>query len=105
MAMSATRSEFIYGSTAPSRRRCLQQQPHFGDTMRGYRQTTKANVEIKTARLTILVDPQKKKAFEKLCATQDLTPSQVIRQFLRDYLAEHGVQWQGTPTRKSSKRR
>jgi hypothetical protein len=51
-------------------------------------------VEIKTARLTILVDPAKKRAFEKLCAAQDLTTSQVLRQFMRDYLAQHGVKWQ-----------
>lgn len=48
-------------------------------------------MENKTARLTVLVDPNKKKAFEQLCASQDLTPSQVVRQLIRDYLAEHGV--------------
>ncbi|SER03261.1 hypothetical protein SAMN04488038_11462 [Solimonas aquatica] len=48
-------------------------------------------MESKTARLTVLVDPDKKKAFETLCAQQDLTPSQVIRQLMRNYLAEHGV--------------
>jgi len=50
-------------------------------------------MENKTARLTILVDPEKKKAFEKLCAAQDLTPSQVIRQLMRDYLERHGVSY------------
>jgi len=48
-------------------------------------------MENKTARLTVLVDPRKKKAFEELCASQDLTPSQVVRQLIRDYLAQHGV--------------
>lgn len=48
-------------------------------------------MERKTARLTVLVDPEKKKAFERLCASQDLTPSQVVRQLMRDYLADHGV--------------
>jgi hypothetical protein len=48
-------------------------------------------METKSARLTILIDPVKKEAFEKLCASQDLTPSQVIRQLIRDYLEEHGV--------------
>lgn len=48
-------------------------------------------MERKTARLTVLVDPEKKKAFEQLCARQDLTPSQVVRQLIRDYLADHGV--------------
>ena len=48
-------------------------------------------MELKTARLTVLVDPAKKKAFETLCEHQDLTPSQVVRRLIRDYLAHHGV--------------
>jgi len=48
-------------------------------------------MELKTARLTLLIDPNKKAAFERLCATQDRTASQVVRQLIRDYLAEHGV--------------
>ena len=48
-------------------------------------------MELKTARLTLLIDPAKKIAFEGLCAQQDLTPSQVVRQMIRDYLALHGV--------------
>lgn len=48
-------------------------------------------MESKTARLTILIDPAKKAAFEELCATQDITPSQVVRQLIRDYLTSHGV--------------
>jgi hypothetical protein len=48
-------------------------------------------MELKTARLTVLVDPAKKKAFEELCARQDVTPSQVVRRLIRDYLAHHGV--------------
>lgn len=50
-------------------------------------------MEQKTARLTVLIDPEKKKAFEQLCARQDITPSQVVRQMIRDYLREHGVSW------------
>lgn len=50
-------------------------------------------MELKTARLTLLIDPAKKSAFERLCAQQDLTPSQVVRQLIRDYLAEHGVSY------------
>ena len=50
-------------------------------------------MESKTARLTILVDPAKKRAFERLCAAQDLTPSQVVRQLIREYLTAHGVSW------------
>jgi Ribbon-helix-helix protein len=50
-------------------------------------------MELKTARLTLLIDPAKKAAFEALCARQDLTPSQVVRQLIRDYLARHDVSW------------
>ncbi|TMH08164.1 MAG: CopG family transcriptional regulator [Betaproteobacteria bacterium] len=50
-------------------------------------------MELKTARLTLLIDPAKKAAFERLCALQDLTPSQVVRQLIRDYLAQHGVSY------------
>jgi predicted transcriptional regulator len=48
-------------------------------------------MELKTARLTLLIDPEKKAAFEHLCARQDRTASQVVRQLIRDYLAEHDV--------------
>jgi len=48
-------------------------------------------METKTARLTLLIDPQKKAAFERLCAQQDRTASQVVRQLIRDYLTLHGV--------------
>ncbi len=50
-----------------------------------------AAMEKKTARLTILIDPDKKNALEKLCAAQDLTSSQVVRQLIREYLESHGV--------------
>ena len=53
-------------------------------------------MELKTARLTLLIDPNKKAAFEQLCAAQDRTPSQVVRQLIRDYLAEHGVSFQAS---------
>ncbi len=43
------------------------------------------------ARLTILIDPQKKKALEDLCASQDVTSSQVVRMLIRQYLEKHGV--------------
>jgi hypothetical protein len=50
-------------------------------------------MELKTARLTLLIDPHKKAAFERLCAQRDLTPSQVVRQMVRDYLLAHGVSY------------
>jgi hypothetical protein len=48
-------------------------------------------MELKTARLTVLIDPAKKKALEVLCARQDVTPSEVVRRLIRDYLIEHDV--------------
>ncbi|KVE37477.1 ribbon-helix-helix protein, CopG family [Burkholderia sp. TSV86] len=56
-------------------------------------------METKTARLTVLIDPAKKKAFETLCAEQDLTPSQVVRQLIREYLAQHGVTYKTKSSR------
>ena len=51
-------------------------------------------MEKRTARLTFLVDPNKKAAFEKLCAMEDVTPSQKIRKFMRDYIEEKlGTDW------------
>jgi hypothetical protein len=50
-------------------------------------------MEDKPARLTVLIDAEKKKAFEALCASQDITASQVVRQLIRDYLAKHGVDY------------
>ena len=55
-------------------------------------------MESKTARLTILIDPDKKKTFEALCASQDLNTSQVVRQLIRDYLLKHGVDYDKTIT-------
>lgn len=60
-------------------------------------------METKTARLTVLIDPAKKKAFEGLCAAQDLTPSQVVRQLIREYLARHGVTYAPRPARGNPK--
>ena len=48
-----------------------------------------AKTESKTARLTLLLDPRKKAMFEQICAEQDLTPSQVVRQLIREYIIEH----------------
>lgn len=50
-------------------------------------------MELKTARLTLLIDPNKKAAFEHLCSQQDRTASQVVRQLIRDYLIKHGASY------------
>lgn len=44
--------------------------------------------EERTARLTVLIDPHKKAIFEYLCARQDQTPSQVVRQMIREYIEQ-----------------
>lgn len=46
-------------------------------------------MENRTARLTILIDPRKKKLFEELCARQDLNSSQVVRKLMRQYMLEN----------------
>jgi hypothetical protein len=50
-------------------------------------------MEDKPARLTVLIDADRKKAFDELCAAQDITASQVVRQLIREYLQKHGVEW------------
>ncbi len=48
----------------------------------------------RTARLTILIDPRKKVVFERLCAEEDATPSQVVRRLIRSYIEERtGAPW------------
>lgn len=51
------------------------------------------------ARLTILIDPAKKKAFEALCLAQDTTASQKVRQLIRHYLEQHGIQYGAAATK------
>ena len=51
--------------------------------------------ERRSARLTVLIDPDKKSVFEMLCALDDLTPSQVIRRLMREFIeARSGRAWQ-----------
>lgn len=52
-------------------------------------------LENRTARLTLLVDPEKKAVFEELCQREDLTPSQVVRRLIRSYIEQKlGRPWQ-----------
>ena len=46
-------------------------------------------MEARTARLTLLVDPRKKKIFEEICSAQDQTASQIIRKLMRQYIIDH----------------
>ena len=51
-------------------------------------------IEQRTARLTVLVDPRKKALFERLCAEEDATSSQVVRRLIRDYIEQRsGKPW------------
>jgi len=59
-------------------------------------------MEQKTARLTVLIDPTKKDAFEQLCAAQDVTPSQIVRQLIREYLEKHGATYANQPSNGAS---
>jgi antitoxin component of RelBE/YafQ-DinJ toxin-antitoxin module len=43
-------------------------------------------MELKTARLTVLLDPTRKREFERVCHENDMTPSQVLRRLIRDYM-------------------
>ena len=61
-------------------------------------------MEPKTARITVLIDPGKKLALEKLCAEQDVTPSQVVRRLIRDYLATNGVPAPAVPSEQPAQR-
>ncbi len=52
------------------------------------------SMEQRTARLTILIDPRKKRVFERLCAEDDATPSQIVRRLIRRYIEERtGSPW------------
>jgi antitoxin component of RelBE/YafQ-DinJ toxin-antitoxin module len=46
-------------------------------------------MEPRSARLTILIDPDKKQRFESICAEQDLTPSQVVRKLVGQYIVDN----------------
>lgn len=69
--------------------------------------------ENRTARLTLLIDPEKKAVFEKLCLREDVTPSQVVRRLIRGYIEERlGRPWKPSsgaakarPSGKKSRRR
>lgn len=61
-------------------------------------------MEARTARLTILVDPRKKAVFERLCAEEDATPSQVVRRLIRGYIEDRtGKPWTPEPARKNAR--
>lgn len=56
--------------------------------------------ESRTARLTLLIDPHKKALFEQLCSQEDVTPSQKVRQFIREYIEQQMAEGASTDSRK-----
>jgi hypothetical protein len=62
-------------------------------------------IETRTARITALIDPDKKAVFEHLCAQEDQTPSQVVRRLIRDYIELRlGQPWQPGQSLENAKR-
>jgi hypothetical protein len=49
------------------------------------------SIQLKTARLTVLLDPTRKLDFEQACRGNDMTPSQVLRHLIRDYVEAHAT--------------
>ena len=63
-------------------------------------------LEERTARLTILTDPRKKAVFERLCAEEDSTPSQVVRRLLRAYIESRtGKPWSPEADSRTARRK
>jgi antitoxin component of RelBE/YafQ-DinJ toxin-antitoxin module len=56
-------------------------------------------MELKTARLTVLIDPTTKDAFETACRQADMTPSQVVRRLIREFME---TQAPAAPARKKA---
>ena len=52
-------------------------------------------IPLKTARLTVLLDPARKMAFERACREEDTTPSQVLRRLIRDYVEAQAAKASG----------
>ena len=59
-------------------------------------------MELKTARLTVLLDPTRKREFERVCRENDMTPSQVLRRLIRDYMDSSAAA--RPPARKTARR-
>jgi hypothetical protein len=63
------------------------------------------STEIRTARLTILIDPRKKALFEQLCAAEDANPSQIVRRLIRRFIEEKlGRPWSPAEPQRVQKR-
>jgi hypothetical protein len=63
------------------------------------------STEVRTARLTILIDPRKKALFEQLCAAEDANPSQIVRRLIRRFIEEKlGRPWSPAESLRASTR-
>ena len=60
--------------------------------------------QLKTARLTVLLDPSRKLAFERACRENDMTPSQVLRHLIRDYVQGQQATSRAVPARRANAR-
>jgi hypothetical protein len=61
--------------------------------------------EERTARLTVLIDPRKKAVFDRICAAQDTTPSQVVRRLIRGYIEDQlGHPWDAADEASTARR-
>lgn len=57
--------------------------------------------QLKTARLTVLLDPSRKLAFERACREDDTTPSQVLRHLIRDFVEAHDAKVRPLPVKRA----
>ena len=64
-----------------------------------------SGMEEKKARLTILINPLNKEAFEAICTPRQEASSEVVRQLMPDFLATHGVHYQPEGRKKRRTRR
>lgn len=48
-------------------------------------------MEEKTARFTLLIDADQKRAFEQLCEANEVTASHMVRELISRYLQVHGA--------------
>ena len=51
------------------------------------------------ARITFLIDPEAKRQFEEACAEQDILPSQLMRQMIREHIADSDARRHRKPTK------
>lgn len=60
-------------------------------------------MELKTARLTVLLDPTRKREFERVCRENDMTPSQVLRRLIREYMESSSARLPATAKRSKAR--